>query len=452
MNKMHILDAAEQVLKEAGEPLHYGEITRRMAREGLWTSTGKTPDATVQARLSANMKSHGEESRFVRPQRGVFGLRSAGHSTAMPARSSTKRAGPRSTRGRQNPVRLEQLEQTLKDIRHDIFDRLDLNVLKSESKTRSYLVDPILKSLGWGPSTLDHELSTGPRKKEKVDIALRPRRRIEMIIEVKSATLDVSDKHVEQLQEYCLLGEVSLGLLTNGRTWRFYYGMNTNRKDYFAQEINVKTGDFHALAIQLNRSLGFDSVKSGEAKKFIKEAWGRRTSLPKWTQILQKRWNALLPEMTKIVEKDLKASGKEIPRDVIEAFLRERINLQEVAGFAAAPVSRPGPAAAPALTKGKPTHIELFRERMPFSGWRNVLKKFLAEVYKRNPDSLQQLVERRPRSFVQNPEEGRFRVPFNIGASNVWVETHLSADAIRKLIRDVCSYLDLPEDTFRPVY
>lgn len=451
MNKMHILDAAEQVLKEAGEPLHYGEITRRMARAELWTSTGKTPDATVQARLSANMKSHGEKSRFVRCQRGVFGLRSLGHPTAMPARSAT-RTGPRSTHGRQNPVKLEQLEQTLKDIRHDIFDRLDLNVLKSESKTRSYLVDPILKSLGWGPSALDHELSTGPRKKAKADIALRPHRRIEMIVEVKSATLDVSDEDVDQLQEYCLLGKVSLGLLTNGRAWRFYYGMNANRKDYFAQEINVTAGDFDTLAIQLDRFLSFDSVKSGKAKKFIKEAWGRRTSLPKWTQILQKRWNALLPKMTKIVEKDLKASGKEIPRDVIEAFLRERTNLQDVSGFVAAPVSRPRPAAAPASPKGKPTHIELFRERMPFPGWRNALRKFLAEVYERNPDSLRQLVERRPRSFVQNPEEGRFRAPFEIGASNIWTETHLSADVIRKLIRDVCSYLDLPEDTFRPVY
>ena len=448
--KMHILDAAEQVLKEAGEPLHYGEITRRMARKGLWASTGKAPGAAVRSRLNADIKSHPEKSRFVRPQRGMFGLRSAGRTAAMPARSSAKRA--RLPRGAQNPARLEQLEQTLKDIRQDIFDRLDLDVLKSESKTRSYLVDPILKSLGWGPSTLDHELSTGPRKKEKVDIALRPRRRLEMIVEVKSATLDVSDKHVEQLQEYCLLGEVSLGLLTNGRVWRFYYGMNTNRKDYFAEEINIKAGDFRASAVQLDRFLGFDSVESGEAKKFIREAWRRRLSLPKWTQLLQRRWTALLPELTKAVEKDLKKSGKEIPRDVIETFLLERVNLQKDSDVATAPAPRPGSADAPVRTKSKPTHIELFGERRPFRGWRTSLREFLSEVYNRNPDSLRKLMEHSPRSFVQNPEKGRFRVPFNIGGSNVWVETHMSADGIQKLIRDVCRHLGFPESVFRPIY
>ena len=448
--KMHILDAAEQVLKEAGEPLHYGEITRRMARKGLWTSTGKTPDATVQARLSVDLKLHREKSRFVRPQRGVFGLRSAGHSVvaATPARSSTKRVKTRSICEVRDLARLERTLQKVTRPDH-------LGAMVNESKTRSYMVDKVLESLGWGPRTLEHELSTGPKGRDKVDIALRsggPHGEIEVMVEVKSASLDTSDEHVMQLLRYCRLEDVELGLLTNGRTWKFYYGMHTKQRDYFAEEVDITKEDARAAARRLDRFLGLANVKSGKANKFVKEAWGRRKSLPEWTRILQSRWNVLLPELTNIVEEDLKGSGEKVPRDVIEAFVRERVNLQEVPNYAVAPALQPEAASAPVLTKGKPTHIELFGERRPFRGWRTSLREFLSEVYNRNPDSLKELMKHRPRSFVQSPEEGRFRVPFNIGGSNVWVETHMSAAGIQKLIQDVCRHLGLPESDFRPIY
>ena len=40
------LNAVIQVLKDAGEPLHYKEIARRVLDSHLWTSSGKTPEAT----------------------------------------------------------------------------------------------------------------------------------------------------------------------------------------------------------------------------------------------------------------------------------------------------------------------------------------------------------------------------------------------------------------------
>lgn len=48
---MNVNQAAAQVLKDAGEPLHVTEITRRILRSGLWQSKGKTPDRTVAAQL-----------------------------------------------------------------------------------------------------------------------------------------------------------------------------------------------------------------------------------------------------------------------------------------------------------------------------------------------------------------------------------------------------------------
>ena len=44
-------DAARHILAEAGEPLHYREITRRILGACQWSTTGKTPEATVNARI-----------------------------------------------------------------------------------------------------------------------------------------------------------------------------------------------------------------------------------------------------------------------------------------------------------------------------------------------------------------------------------------------------------------
>ena len=47
---MNVQDAAIQILKEAGEPLHTKEIAERIMEAGLWVAKGKTPEATVSAR------------------------------------------------------------------------------------------------------------------------------------------------------------------------------------------------------------------------------------------------------------------------------------------------------------------------------------------------------------------------------------------------------------------
>jgi restriction system protein len=76
---MTFLDAAEKVLEESGEktPVHYREITRRAVKKGWLTSGGQTPEATMSAQLSTEMKrsqSKGITPRFVRHERGFYGL------------------------------------------------------------------------------------------------------------------------------------------------------------------------------------------------------------------------------------------------------------------------------------------------------------------------------------------------------------------------------------------
>lgn len=72
---MDSLDAAEKVLREAGHPLYYKEITNRILSQNLWQTEGKTPDQTVNARIAVDIKKKGNSSRFIRTAPGIFGLR-----------------------------------------------------------------------------------------------------------------------------------------------------------------------------------------------------------------------------------------------------------------------------------------------------------------------------------------------------------------------------------------
>ncbi len=74
-SSLGFLGTAERVLAEASEPLHYAEITKRGLQNGWLSSQGKTPAATMNARISASLRRQGAASPFVRVAPGVFGLR-----------------------------------------------------------------------------------------------------------------------------------------------------------------------------------------------------------------------------------------------------------------------------------------------------------------------------------------------------------------------------------------
>lgn len=68
------LNAVQQVLAKAGEPLHYKEITRRVIGDRLWETDGKTPEATISAQLTVHIKKHGKAAKFRRIGPGIFSL------------------------------------------------------------------------------------------------------------------------------------------------------------------------------------------------------------------------------------------------------------------------------------------------------------------------------------------------------------------------------------------
>ena len=68
------LDAAAQVLAEAGEPLNAKEMVERMLAQGLWQTGGKTPAATIYSAVIREISVKGDASRFRKVKRGKFEL------------------------------------------------------------------------------------------------------------------------------------------------------------------------------------------------------------------------------------------------------------------------------------------------------------------------------------------------------------------------------------------
>jgi hypothetical protein len=75
MGNTSFAQAAYQILKQAGKPLTVGEITSIAFEREMVSTRGKTPSATMGARLYVDIKTRGDKSRFVKVKRGKFALR-----------------------------------------------------------------------------------------------------------------------------------------------------------------------------------------------------------------------------------------------------------------------------------------------------------------------------------------------------------------------------------------
>ena len=68
--------AAREVLREVGHPLHYSDITEIALESGYLKSAGRTPQNSMRARLSVDVRDN-PASAFVQTAPGVYGLRRA---------------------------------------------------------------------------------------------------------------------------------------------------------------------------------------------------------------------------------------------------------------------------------------------------------------------------------------------------------------------------------------
>jgi hypothetical protein len=72
---MTFIEAAAEVLRKAGKPLHYKEITELAIANNLLSHVGKTPEVTMSHRLTSAIKKDDTEIPIVKVKPGVFALR-----------------------------------------------------------------------------------------------------------------------------------------------------------------------------------------------------------------------------------------------------------------------------------------------------------------------------------------------------------------------------------------
>lgn len=89
------LNAIELILSQQNRAMTAAELTHQLLQQNLWQSNGKTPDATIGARLYTDIKKHGSKSRFVKAGKGIFALNHA--RTSLPPVKTAKRAPRKKT-------------------------------------------------------------------------------------------------------------------------------------------------------------------------------------------------------------------------------------------------------------------------------------------------------------------------------------------------------------------
>lgn len=69
-------DAILAVLKSAGTALHYSEIAEQIEKQNLRRKLGATPANTVSSHISTSIRNEGDDSPFIKTERGKYMLRS----------------------------------------------------------------------------------------------------------------------------------------------------------------------------------------------------------------------------------------------------------------------------------------------------------------------------------------------------------------------------------------
>ena len=72
---MTFTEAAVEVLRSVGKPLHYKKITEIAIERNLLSHVGKTPETTMSSRLATMVKKDRGDAPITKVKPGVFALR-----------------------------------------------------------------------------------------------------------------------------------------------------------------------------------------------------------------------------------------------------------------------------------------------------------------------------------------------------------------------------------------
>ena len=161
---------------------------------------------------------------------------------------------------------MEQLMEKLIAAIRDIGAKLEKGAFSNEDQVSKGVVMRLLQVLGWDVFDPDRVSSEFRIASRKVDYALlhQPFGPV-VLIEVKDVG-KATAKGEEQLFDYCSKQGVPLAVLTDGRSWNFYFpaGTGSYEQRRFAVA-HLLDDDPSDCALRLTRYLGFGVVVSGQS-------------------------------------------------------------------------------------------------------------------------------------------------------------------------------------------
>lgn len=181
---MQFKDAAYEILKEAGKPLHYNEITNLAQAKGILDTVGLTPHATMGALLYTDTLK--ENSRFRRgDEKGTFALQVA---------------APKGIK--------QQIEAIQKQVRQDLRKHL----LKMHPQKFEELIRSLLEEMGF-----DEAETTSYSNDKGVDVRgilrTNPLSTTKVAIQAKRWTANIGSGVVRDLRGSLRVGDAEQGLI-----------------------------------------------------------------------------------------------------------------------------------------------------------------------------------------------------------------------------------------------
>lgn len=227
----------------------------------------------------------------------------------------------------------ESLVGAIKEIR----DSLKRGSFASEAEISQGVVMRLLTTLGWNlwnsrvvtPEFPVKMETDSPRGKSKaVDYALcHPPGKPSVLIEVKDVG-KANARGEKQLFEYCFRQGVPLAVLTDGRSWGFFFpsGQDSFEKRRFAT-VNLEDDTIDRSAEIISRYLAFEDVRAGEAHRRAHNDYYAFRQQNEAAANFEKVWVELLREPPEVLkdwfcEKVEQTSGVRPDPRRVEEFIR----------------------------------------------------------------------------------------------------------------------------------
>lgn len=209
--------------------------------------------------------------------------------------------------------------------------------VKTEEGTKNALIMPFIQILGYNvfdPTEVCPECiaDCGTKKGEKVDYAIMQDGKPAILIECKSADVNLSDIHLSQLFRYFAVTDANVGILTNGVTYQFFADLDeANKMDTKPfLEINMQNlTDVQIAALSKFRKGSFDvetvlpSAIEMKYTREIKRILGEQLEVP--DENLVRYFAKQITTHTKLTQKALEELNPIVKR-ALNQFINDKIN------------------------------------------------------------------------------------------------------------------------------